>query len=178
MKKKDIYFSICAGLTGVTLSGLLANSSIASLIPSQLQKQVSQPNSSPVEPLPSLDEQLSPAVLDTLPEPEIFRSPATIIQPQNGEVDIRLVNDTNVPVRYSVLGDTDARTLAARSDVYLSGLGVPVEMTFYREDNGFVTAIPQALNSGVLELRLDETASFSTSESGLIIEETGDVVIN
>jgi hypothetical protein len=119
-----------------------------------------------------------PPVPDTTPIPQVLRSPVTTISPQEGMVGIRLVNQTNVPVWYFIVGVTDNRALPAGSSVYLSGLDVPVQMTFHRDDDGFVTANPQTMESGVLELRLDETAEFSASESGLIIQETGDVIIN
>lgn len=181
MKKRIILFSIFAGLTSIVVSSLLASSSVASSVSNQRLKQVQQadPSNNTLESSPASETQpATPAVPDAIPTPEVLRFPVTTVEARNGVVDVRLVNQTNVPVWYSVLGDTDSRMLPAQSDVYLSGLNMPVEMTFYRDDAGFVTANPLTVSSGVLELQLDETANFSDGESGLIIQETGDVIIN
>jgi len=178
MNKVIILSSVCAGLASLTMTGLFTSSSSASSITNPSSKQTAQLDAPVVEPAPTLEDQAPSGISESLPEPEIFQSPVETVQPQNGEVNIRLMNETNVSVRYSVLGDTGERVLAAQSGVYLSGLNVPVEMTFHREDNGFLTANPQATTAGVLEVRLDETASFGAGESGLIIQETGAVTID
>ena len=77
-----------------------------------------------------------------------------------------------------MLGDTEPRSLPAGETVLLLELPAPVQMTFNRLDNGFLDASLESAGTGLLQVSLDEVAEFASSEAGLIVEESGDVIID
>jgi hypothetical protein len=134
--------------------------------PLQNQKQVRTPDVLPL------------GIPDANPLPELLRNPATTIELRSGLVDITLLNDTNTEIIYQVLGDTEPRSLPAGETVLLLELSAPVQMTFNRSDNGFLDASLASAGTGLLQVTLDEIAEFASSEAGLIVEESGNVIVD
>ena len=50
-------------------------------------------------------------------------------------VTVRLVNQTDEPVTYEALGDTQSRLLSSGDDVTLRALNTPATLTFFYQDN-------------------------------------------
>jgi hypothetical protein len=96
------------------------------------------------------------------------------IEPVNGYVSVKLINTTNTPVRYQVIGDTNLRILSNSSSANLQELQTPVNISFYREDGGrlFATAKKSA-TPGVLEVSLTEAMNTESYHGSLTVEPTG-----
>ncbi|MBW4560246.1 MAG: hypothetical protein KME32_03655 [Mojavia pulchra JT2-VF2] len=107
------------------------------------------------------------------------QSPIAMVSPTNGRVNIRLVNETGANVAYQVIGDTTQRSLRGQSDVILQGLRAPTTVTFQREDGGLLTVTPQASSeTGILEVRLNETTDLAQDRKAMRIQENGAVFLN
>ena len=122
----------------------------------------------------------SPSVKSTMPnEPPLAEDQqpvlATIV-PQMGNVNVFLKNATNTPITYQVLGNTQQRTLAARGEIMLKALPVPVTVTFLRSDGGLVNALPIANSQpGVLDLTLNGARGLIDSQTTVRIMSNGKV---
>lgn len=114
------------------------------------------------------------------PLPSQQQSPIFQIAPVNGQVNIRLMNDTVAPVTYQVLGDTAPRTLSGKTEVMLTALKTPVTVTFYRQDGGLLSVDPQLASEtdGMLQVRLQETTDLGSDKNALIVERTGNIFLN
>ena len=113
------------------------------------------------------------------PLPEQQQAPSTQIALANGRVNIRLVNDTGTEVTYEVIGDTPARSLAGKSDTMLRNLNAPVTMTFFRPDGGLTEATVQpSAETGMIEVRLNETTDVQQDKNTVRIQEDGTVFLN
>lgn len=108
-----------------------------------------------------------------------YQNAIATVTPTAGRVTIRLVNQTNAPIVYQAIGDTQLRTLGGRSEVMLQGLQVPTTVTFYRQDRGLLMVTPQRSNEdGMLEVSLQETTDFAMDKTALRIENNGAVYLN
>ncbi len=142
------------------------------MIPQLVDQQTAVPTSPSTKP--------SPTVKPTMPnEPPLAEDQqpvlATIV-PQMGNVNVFLKNATNTPITYQVLGNTQQRTLAARGEIMLKALPVPVTVTFLRSDGGLVNALPIANSQpGVLDLTLNGARGLSDSQTTVRILSTGKV---
>ncbi|BAY09746.1 hypothetical protein [Calothrix sp. NIES-2098] len=105
--------------------------------------------------------------------------PSATVALANGFVNVRLVNDTGANVTYQVIGNTDQRSLNGKSDVVLRDLRAPVTVTFQREDGGLLSVTPQpSSETGLLEVRLDETTSVAQDKKAMRIQSNGSVYLN
>lgn len=113
------------------------------------------------------------------PLPSQQQTPLFRIAPVNGQVNVKLMNETGAPITYQVIGDTKPRTLSSKAEVMLSSLPMPVTVTFYREDGGLLRVEPQsASEAGMIEVTLRATTDLSTDQNALIVERTGNVFLN
>lgn len=105
--------------------------------------------------------------------------PAAAVKPVNGTVDIYFINETGATIDYQVIGDTQYRSLAGRSEMRLENLKIPTTFTFRRADNGFlqVSLYPNS-PTGTLTLRVRETADFAADRTSVYIDEKGGVFLN
>ncbi|MBD2198891.1 MULTISPECIES: hypothetical protein [Calothrix] len=103
---------------------------------------------------------------------------ATVALLDNGNVNIRLVNDTGANITYQVVGDTDQRSLGGQSDVILQSLRAPITVTFQRADGGLISVNAQASETGLLEVRLDETTDVAQDKKAMRIQSNGSVFVN
>jgi hypothetical protein len=106
--------------------------------------------------------------------------PDTAITPVNSKVNIRFVNETGAAIDYEVVGQTQARTLAGRSEMALQDLTVPTTLAFRRQDKGFLLVTLQENNPtpGTLTLSVRETADFTADRTSLYIDQSGNVFLN
>jgi hypothetical protein len=109
---------------------------------------------------------------------QIGQEPADmLVVPVDSEMSIRLINATNVPINYYVLGATGFRYLDGGTEVVLTDLEAPVRVNFAREDDGFIAATAEMAGDGVLEVQLDEAVEPMNREGALIILENGEVYL-
>ena len=108
-----------------------------------------------------------------------YQNAVAMVSPTNGQVSIRLVNKTNAAIVYQVIGDTQLRTLAGRSEVMLQGLRTPTNVAFYRQDRGLLMVTPQTSSrNSMLDVTLQETTDFAMDRTSMRIENNGAVYLN
>ncbi len=108
-----------------------------------------------------------------------YRNAVATVSPTDGRVNVRLVNKTNAAIVYQVIGDTQLRTLAGRSEIMLQGLRTPTNVAFYRQDRGLLMVTPQASSpNGMLDVTLQETTDFAMDRTSMRIENNGAVYLN
>jgi hypothetical protein len=105
-------------------------------------------------------------------------SPDTAINPQNGKVNIRFVNETGTNIEYQVISDTEPRVLAGRQSMVLEGLPVPSTLTFRRQDFGFLQVSYQRDVPGTLTVTVKETPDFGSDRTSIYVDPTGKVFFN
>jgi len=182
--KIAIYGPIIVLLSSITLPDL----SLAQLprfdapIPnSSSQQKLSSPPSpsNNIKNQPNLLSEPSFVNNSTAPLPEERQAALGVIKPINGFVNVKLKNKTVGTISYEVIGDTTQRQLSGKSEVILRELKVPINITFYRDQGGFLLIQPQLISEkGILELNMTETNNFNLDQSSLLIEETGYVFLN
>ena len=121
---------ISAGVIGALFGSLLIG------LPTLAQYRINEDFNS-VEPSSSESQ-----VIQT-PLPSAQESPVAMVLPVDNQVTIRLMNDTNTPVTYQVIGDTGERTLSGSGEVSLLDLPTPITLTFVRSDGGLLQVQPQ-----------------------------------
>lgn len=185
----NYYQRICqqAGLVGVICSSLVIGLPAIAMPRMEANKLLSQS-----QPRPSIFNEppynrvqrpsTSPPanVPGSTPLPEQQQPPSATVTPTDGKVSVKLVNATGANITYQVIGDTNQRTLAGKSDVMLQDLPTPVTVTFKRQDGGLLQVTPQASSeqSGMLEVTLAETTDLGTDKSAMRINSTGGVYLN
>lgn len=114
------------------------------------------------------------------PLPENRSQAVAKVMPMNGNVSVRLKNNTNAIVTYEAVGYTQRRVLPGGQETVLQNLPVPVTVTFVRQDKGFVEILPvSASTDGVLEVGLSEDTSPLDSNQGVLrIQRDGQVFLN
>ena len=108
------------------------------------------------------------------------QKPVTAIAPVNSKVTLRFINQTGAAIDYEVLGQTQSRTLAGRSEIALQELTLPTTFTFRRQDKGFLLVTLQENNPapGTLTLTVQETADFTVDRTSLYIDKAGNVFLS
>jgi hypothetical protein len=108
-----------------------------------------------------------------------YQNAVATVSPSDGRVSVRLVNKTNAPIVYQVIGDTQLRSLGGRTEVMLQGLRTPANVAFYRQDRGLLMVTPQTSSrSGMLDVTLQETTDFAVDRTSMRIENNGAVYLN
>ncbi len=118
--------------------------------------------------------------IPTIQEPTLLQqapSPDARITPTGGMVTVKLVNNTNTTITYQAIGDTEERSLDARSSVTLQNLKTPTSVTFYRGDRGFLVVRPKVTGS-TLQLTMSASDDLSVDKTFMEIKETGEVYLN
>lgn len=132
----------------------------------------------PIVPLTSAPNN-SATIPTTPPLPQNRSNPIATVTPTSGTVDVKLTNETNVPVAYEAISYTQRRFLAAGEEIILRGLPTPVTITMVRQDDGFLEVMPmQSSESGLLEVSLDEETNFDNNQGVLRIQSSGQVFLN
>jgi hypothetical protein len=107
-----------------------------------------------------------------------YENAVAAVSPTDGKVSVLLLNQTNAPIVYQAIGDTQQRILPGRSQVRLQNLTTPANVTFYRQDRGLLMVSPQISPQGVLKVTLQETTDFAMDRTALRIEKNGAVYLN
>lgn len=113
------------------------------------------------------------------PLPENRAEPIATVMPVNGQIDVRLRNDTNALITYEAVSFTQRRTLAAGETIVLQDLPTPVTITMVRQDRGLldVSAVSSS-ESGTLEVTLDEAQNLDDNQGVLRVQSNGQVFLN
>ncbi|MDZ4870927.1 MAG: hypothetical protein CLLPBCKN_000315 [Chroococcidiopsis cubana SAG 39.79] len=149
------------------------------IVQGQGTPEVTRPSARSADPYytPRMRDRTNPPVTPPLPE---NRSQAVAkIMSMDGNVEVRVKNNTNAIVTYEAVGHTQRRVLQGGEETVLR-LPVPVTVTFTRQDDGFVQVMPMsASQDGVLEVALDEDANPRDRNQGVLrIQKDGQVFLN
>lgn len=126
----------------------------------------------PAQPTPT------PGSVTSPPLPEQQQAPSATVTPVNGRISLRLTNPTNATIFYQVIGDTEQRNLAGKSEVTLQNLAIPVTLTFSRQDRGLLRPTTTATSMGLLEVTFDATTDLAEDRTTLRVQPDGVVLLN
>jgi hypothetical protein len=111
---------------------------------------------------------------------EDISSPATSefrIQPVEGKIKVRVINEARLPILYGFLGERQQLTLKRGEAVTLDELPVPTTLTFYPEASKarqYIQIRPTITSEpGVMEVKLIETRDLNANRHALVIHQTG-----
>ncbi len=114
----------------------------------------------------------------SIPLPEQQQGAMLRLLPVNGQLSIKLINQTGDPITYQVVEDTKPRTLAIDEEVSLTDLKAPLTLTFQRPNGGLISVSSQTSSEpGVLEVRLNQTSNLSADKSAVVVEQSGLVFV-
>ncbi|MBD2208796.1 hypothetical protein H6G27_02785 [Nostoc linckia FACHB-104] len=122
-----------------------------------------------------------PSQQNSVTEPSLSQQgqrPIATVALNNGNVNVKLVNDTGANVTYQVIGDTNERSLSGKSDIVLQNLRAPITVTFQRQDGGLLSVNAQPSETGLLEVRLNETTDVAQDAKAMRIQSNGSVFLN
>ena len=113
------------------------------------------------------------------PAPENSNQAIAVVDLKEGKFNVKLKNDTNVPILYQVIEHTQKRVISGQEEITLQDLPTPVTITIRRSDGGFLKITPESNTSeeGVLSLSLDESKKFN-NQGALRIKQDGQVLLN
>lgn len=111
------------------------------------------------------------------PLPENQASPMAILQPTNGMVNVKLMNETNAVVSYQAIGHTGDRALAGGQEYTMLNLPLPVTITTVREDDGLLDVTTRVSEAGTLEVILEEEPNLGGSNNSVRIQQDGQVFV-
>jgi len=134
----------------------------------------------PPTPLPGTPPSSTPAPgsVTQPPLPEQQQAPIARVMPVDGRVNLRLTNTTNAVIFYQVIGNTEQRSLAGKSEVTLRDLPAPVSLTFSRQDRGLLRPTLSATSMGLLEVTLDATTDLAEDRTTIRVQQDGAVLVN
>ncbi|HCF26032.1 MAG TPA: hypothetical protein DEV81_02140 [Cyanobacteria bacterium UBA11049] len=112
------------------------------------------------------------------PLPENRANAIATVMPMDGNVNVRLKNNTNALITYEAIGYTRRRFLPAGQEVVLRNLPVPVTITTVRQDKGLVDVTPVSSQKGLLEVSLNESKNLDDNAGALRIQTDGQVFLN
>ncbi len=113
------------------------------------------------------------------PLPEVRSEPIAMVMPQDGKVDVKLVNNTNAVVAYEAIEYTERRYLQGGESIVLQDLPTPVTVTMVREDRGLLDVIPvKQQEPGMVVLSLDESQSLDDNQGVIRVSSEGAVYLN
>lgn len=102
-----------------------------------------------------------------------------VVEPVAGEVNVRLLNNTNAVITYQAVGYTERQVLPGQETTTLQNLPTPVTIRMVRQDGGLIDAIPiTSTQTGLLEVALNETASVGTYDRSIRVQNNGQVLLN
>lgn len=193
-KLNYLWVGICGLAIALSGSGVMALPTAvpASVMPaSVMPASVAQLNPSPSifnePPFNRVPRTQTPAIPPSSPASSAIpdsttpdQKPVTAITPVNGKVNIHFVNGTGAAIDYEVVGQTQSRTLAGRSEMALQDLTLPATFTFRRQDKGFLQVTLQENNPtpGTLTMNVQETPDFTVDRTSLYVDQSGNVFLN
>ncbi|HEY9809064.1 MAG TPA: hypothetical protein V6D13_06950 [Halomicronema sp.] len=160
LMKKTI--RLVAILSGALVLGVMGSSFAGVAEQTGNSQQVSQQTDQPVG----------------IPLPENQQGAMMRVMPVNGQLSVKLINQTGDPITYQIVEDTKPRFLSVDGEVNLTQLKMPLTLTFHRPNGGLISVNSQAMSdAGVLEVRLDNTSNLSADKNALVVEENGLVFV-
>lgn len=112
----------------------------------------------------------------TPPLPETRENAIAVVPMLSDQLlNVRLMNSTNVPLTYEVLGHTDQRTLEPQTSVFLTNVPVPTTITAIRQDDGLLDILVTGTDEGMLELSLQEDRGLDDTQGVIRIQDDGQV---
>lgn len=160
LMKKTI--RLVAILSGALVLGVMGSSFAGVAEQTENSQQVSQQTDQPVG----------------IPLPENQQGAMMRVMPVNGQLSVKLINQTGDPITYQIVEDTKPRFLSVDGEVNLTQLKMPLTLTFHRPNGGLISVNSQAMSdAGVLEVRLDNTSNLSADKNALVVEENGLVFV-
>ena len=112
------------------------------------------------------------------PLPENQQGAMMRVMPVNGQLNVKLINETGSPITYQIVEDTKPRFLSVDGEVSLTELKMPLTLTFHRPNGGLISVNSQPMSDpGVLEVRLDNASNLSADKNALVVEENGLVFV-
>ena len=112
------------------------------------------------------------------PLPEESGPVLAVVEPIGGKVSVQLINSTNTAITYEVTGHTAPRSLPGRTEILLQDLPLPVSITTVRPDRGLVDIAATSSRSGWLEVVLQEDPSLDDTQGVLVINASGQVLVD
>ncbi|CAC5345902.1 MULTISPECIES: hypothetical protein [Planktothrix] len=109
--------------------------------------------------------------------PPRFPLPSARVGAVNGIVTIKLINNSNTPIQYQLIGGTRQELLAKNATIQVQG-SPPITLTYQRQDGGSLLVIPKQTSPGVLEVQFEVTNNFSLDTRSMNITEAGSVFLN
>lgn len=150
----------------VRLVAILSGSLLLGMVGSSLVAAAEEPMNQETEPATSI------------PLPEQQQGAMLRVMPVNGQLSVKLINQTGDPITYQVVEDTKPRTLAIDEEVSLTDLKAPLTLTFQRPNGGLISVSSQVSSeAGVLEVRLDQTRNLSADKNAIVVEQSGLVFV-
>jgi hypothetical protein len=99
------------------------------------------------------------------------------IQPVEGKIKIRVINEARLSILYGFLGERQQLPLKRGEAITLEELPVPTTLTFYPEASKarqYIQIRPIATSEpGVMEVKLIETRDLNANRHALVIHQTG-----
>lgn len=99
------------------------------------------------------------------------------IQPVEGKIRVRVINETRIPVLYGLLGERQQLTLNRGEGVTLEALTIPSTITFYPETTNsrqYIQIRPELSDEpGEIQVKLIETRDLNANRHALVIHQTG-----
>jgi hypothetical protein len=178
-----INLSWVAALSG----GLLVSLTTISLAggPPPQTKPVVKPSSKPAVPqaAPQTTPQAKPQTTTPQATPQTttllkFPFPSAKVAPSNGTLTIRLVNNTNLPINYQIVGYAAEKTLEKGATMEINKLTTPLNITYQRQDGGFLIAMPKATNPEFLDVTFSLTNDLNADTKSMNIQADGLVFLN
>lgn len=109
--------------------------------------------------------------------PPRFPLPSAKVAAVNGVVTIKLINNTNTPIQYQLIGGTRQELLAQNATIQVQG-SLPITLTYQRQDGGSLLVRPKPTSAGVLEVEFEVTNNFSLDTRSMNINQGGSVFLN
>jgi hypothetical protein len=109
--------------------------------------------------------------------PPRFPLPSARVVAVNGIVTIKLINNSNVPIQYQLIGGTRQQLLAKNATIQVQG-SPPITLTYQRPDGGSLLVRPKQTSPGVLEVQFEVTNNFSLDTRSMNINQAGSVFLN
>ncbi|MCT7949745.1 hypothetical protein NG798_08090 [Ancylothrix sp. C2] len=155
----------------VRLVTILSGSLLFGVLGSSLAGVAEEPmNSQPMR------QQTEPGA--SLPLPEQQQGAMLRVMPVDGQLIVKLINQTGDPITYQVVEDTKPRFLSADGEVRLTDLKAPLTLTFHRPNGGLISVSSQpSSEAGVLEVMLNQTSNLSADKNALVVETNGLVFV-
>jgi hypothetical protein len=96
----------------------------------------------------------------------------------SGPVNVVVQNDSQADITYQVIGDTEPRDLAGGEEAELTGLQVPITLSFYRNGGGLINpSVEVSPDSDRIHLHLNTADTLDNDRGVMVVEESGNIYL-